>query len=146
MSTTQPTDALERLHEDERTFRTGLSVDLCRDNLDWLATNDATVDHIVRIERLRRENPRIWIELASACQDQTRRGVIAALVHNDGDAPYDALMEYTSCTRRTIQNHVYALRDAAVLDVVDGRPATVTFASDAVELLATDTLSLFYSE
>lgn len=111
------------------------------DNVEWLATNDVEVDHLIRIERLRRENPEEYMELVSACKDQYRRAVIAGVVIADGEATYDDIFRYTPSTRRTVRKHVYGFRDAGVLEVTESRPATITFASEAVEVLAKDVVS-----
>lgn len=135
---------LTRLHR-ERSFPDRGYSELRDSNMEWLANKNENVDHIVRIERLQREYHQEYAAMVAACENGNKRPVIAALLHHDGVATYNDLMEYTSISRRTVRNYAYELRDANVFTIEDGRPATVSFSSEAIEILTQDHLSKLYS-
>lgn len=117
---------------------------LSRRNREWLAENNHDLDHLVTVERLRRENPGEFALLASAVRDDNRRPIVAAVVHYGGSATYDDIETYTSCTRRTVRNHAYALRDAGVLELENSRVTVAAFKTETLAVLAEDILSHFY--
>lgn len=99
------------------------------------------VETVVEVERLRRRFSREFRILMEAIAEPTRRAVLACLVQRRNSTTYDDLAEWTSKTKRTVKNHVHALRDEDVLRVEDGRPAAISFRSDEIRLLASDVLS-----
>lgn len=99
------------------------------------------VETVVEVEKLRRRYSRRFRILMEAIGEPTRRAVLACLVQRRGGTTYDDLAEWTSKTKRTVKNHVHALRDEDVLQVEDGRPAAISFRSDEIRLLASDVLS-----
>lgn len=111
---------------------------------EWLEDEDLNAEDIIFVERLRRENPKTWAEVAAACQNPTARGVLAGLVEEREMATYDDLTEYTRCTRRTVRNHVYHLQDEGLVKVIDGRPAFIGFPDEATEILVKAALNVFY--
>jgi len=99
------------------------------------------VDTVVEVEKLRRRYSRRFRILMEAIGEPTRRAVLACLVQRRTGTTYDDLAEWTSKTKRTVKNHVHALRDENVLQVEDGRPAAISFRNDELRLLASDVLS-----
>lgn len=113
-------------------------------NREWLEEHGHDLDHLVTLERLRRENPGEFALLASAVRDDNRRPVVAAVVHHGGSATYDDIEAYTSCTRRTVRNHAYHLRDNGVLELENSRVTVASFKTETLAVLAEDILSHFY--
>jgi len=105
-----------------------------------IAGEDWSVQTLVDLERLRRENGREFRVLLESYGDETRRCVLACLVRS-GPSTYEDLAGWTTTTTRTVKAHVHDLRDEGVLAVEDGRPATVSFSSGDLRLLASDLLS-----
>jgi len=99
------------------------------------------VETVVEVEKLRRRYSTRFRILMEAIGEPTRRAVLACLVQRRGATTYDDLAEWTSKTKRTVKNHVHALRDEDVLQVEDGRPAAISFENDELRLLASDVLS-----
>lgn len=99
------------------------------------------VDTVVEVEKLRRRYSTRFRILMEAIGEPTRRAVLACLVQRRTGTTYDDLAEWTSKTKRTVKNHVHALRDEDVLQVEDGRPAAISFRNDELRLLASDVLS-----
>lgn len=75
-----------------------------------------------------------------ALGEPTRRAILACLIQN-GTTTYSDLSDWTSTTTRTVKNHVSDLRDAGVVEVEDGRPASIGIRNDDLRLLASDALS-----
>jgi hypothetical protein len=111
---------------------------------EWLEAEDLDAEKIIVVERLRRENPKTWAKSAASCQNPTTRAILAGLVEEREMATYDTLTEYTRCTRRTVRNHVYGLRDEGLVKVVEGRPAFIRFPDEATKLLIREALNVFY--
>lgn len=99
-----------------------------------------SVETVVSVERLRRRYRDEYRTLMVALGEPTRRGIVACLVQN-GTTTYANLSDWTSTTTRTIKNHVSDLRDAGVVEVEDGRPASIGIRNDDLRLLASDALS-----
>lgn len=98
-----------------------------------------TVDTLVDLEQLRRERAGVWTRLMRSLDDETTLQVVAGILR-PGPTGYHDLTERTGTTRRTVENHVYSLRDAGVVQV-GGNPAEISFTDDEVRLLASDVLS-----
>jgi len=99
-----------------------------------------SVETVVSVERLRRRYRDEYRECMVALGEPTRRGILACLVQN-GTTTYSHLSEWTETTTRTVKNHVHDLRDAGVVEVEDGRPASIAIQNDDLRLLASDALS-----
>ena len=99
-----------------------------------------SVGVIAETEYLRRQYATEYAILMSSLGETPRRGIIACLVKRGGGT-YDDLTEWTTTTKRTVKNHVHALRNENVLQVEDGRPAAISFRNDDLRLLASDVLS-----
>lgn len=143
MSTDKSADPLQRFHEGNVHES---HPELSRDNANWLATRDHGVDALVRMERLRHENADAYLSLTAAMTDDKLRPVLIGLCQEGGTATYDALENYTTVSRRTLKGRVYDLQDADVLAVDDTRPAVIHFPNDAVDALAKDVVTLYYTQ
>lgn len=108
-----------------------------------IAGEEWAVENVVEVERLRRTYKDEYRALMVALGSPTRRGIVTALVQNS-PRTYSELDEFTSKTTRTVKNHVSDLRDGGVVEVEDGRPATISFRNDEIQLLASDALSFNY--
>jgi DNA-binding transcriptional ArsR family regulator len=98
-----------------------------------------SVDTLVDLRRLKQERSETWVRLVGVLDDGTTIQVVAGILR-PGPTGYDDLVERTGATRRTVENHVYSLRDAGVIQV-GGNPAEISFVDDEVRLLASDVLS-----
>lgn len=136
-------DPVERFHEGN--LHATHHGELSRDNADWLATRDHGVDSLVRMERLRHENADAYLGLTAAMQDDKLRPVLIGLCQEGGTATYDDLENYTTVSRRTLKDRVYDLADDGVLAIDDTRPAVIHYPNDAVDALAKDVVSLYYT-
>lgn len=105
-----------------------------------IAGEEWAVETVVEVERLRRTYRDEFRVLMEAVGVPTRRGVLAALL-DASPRTYRELDEWTGTTTRTVKTHVHALRDEDILEVEDGRPATVAFLNDDLRLLSSDVLS-----
>ena len=105
-----------------------------------IAGEEWSVETVVSVERLRRRYRDEYRTLMVALGEPTRRGILACLVQN-GTTTYSDLSDWTSTTTRTVKNHVSDLRDAGVVEVEDGRPASIAIRNDDLRLLASDALS-----
>lgn len=99
-----------------------------------------SVETVVEVERLRRRYRDEYRECMVALGEPTRRAILACLIQN-GTTTYSDLSDWTSTTTRTVKNHVSDLRDAGVVEVEDGRPASIGIRNDDLRLLASDALS-----
>jgi DNA-binding transcriptional ArsR family regulator len=105
-----------------------------------IAGERRSVETVVEVERLRRTYSSEFRVLMEAIGEPTRRGVLAALL-DASPRTYKELDEWTGTTTRTIKNHVSDLSDAGIVEVEDGRPATIAFRNDDLRLLSSDVLS-----
>lgn len=105
-----------------------------------IAGEEWTVETVVEVERLRRTYRNEFRVLMEAVGDPTRRGVLAALL-SASPRTYRELDEWTGTTTRTVKTHVSDLSDAGIVEVRDGRPATISFRNDDLRLLSSDVLS-----
>lgn len=103
-----------------------------------------SADGVIGAERVKRENSDAFRTLLSAEDDPVLRKVIAAIA-SEGTVTYNRLTAYIpTVTRKTIRRKVYTLRDAGIVMVSGSKPATITVANPAMELLTNDVLSYYY--
>lgn len=105
-----------------------------------IAGEEWSVETVVEVERLRRRYRDEFRECMVALGEPTRRGILACLVQSS-PTTYAELSDWTSTTTRTVKNHVHDLRDAGVVEVRDGRPASIGIRNDDLRLLVSDALS-----
>lgn len=138
-----PTEPLDRVLDKNcpTLYREGLA----EDNARWLAQADDDLDAVVRVERVRRQNPRVTLAVHSAVNDPEYRAILLGVVEAGG-ATYDDIEAFVTTSRRTMRRRVGALQEDGVLEVdATAHPVVVTFATEAVALLAEDAFSLFFS-
>lgn len=105
-----------------------------------IAGEEWEVSNVLELERLRRENAPEFRCLMECVGNPPRRKILAALVQNS-PRTYADLSEWTTVTERTVKTHVHTLRDESILTVEEGRPASISFLSSELRLLASDVLS-----
>jgi len=116
---------------------------LSQENEQYLQENDYEVDHVVTLDRIRRENGETYTQLVSAMNDEIDRKIFATLSQLHGRATYDDLAERMHFSKRSIKEHVYKLdKDGHI--VRQSRPVIVMFADETTQLLAEDALNVFY--
>lgn len=109
----------------------------------WLGREGYHAEHVIAIERIRRENPDVYRQFVISTGDKTSRRILAALVGNRGTATYSELDTVTGVSRDTIKRRLKPLRDAGAIEVSASRPPVVSFATEAAEVLASDALSYY---
>lgn len=101
--------------------------------------NNWSVDTLVELERLRRERADEWTSLMRSVDDDGKIAVLVDIL-SPGHTGYESLIERTGYGRTKVEELVYSLRDAGIVEVV-GRPATIVFVDDDIRLLASDVVS-----
>lgn len=121
-------------------------VPLSQKNLTWLASEDASFDTIVRVERVRRTHVDEYRSLMFAADHEVKRKILASIAHRSGVVvTYETLEKNLSDTSlRTIRKYVSELESEGILRVGRGKPAAISFPSEAIELLANDILFYVY--
>jgi len=115
---------------------------LSQENRSWLATRSRDLDRVVSVERIRDENPRAYVGVMRATDDDTKTRILRTIAVRHGSVTYDDLDDFVpDVTTRTIKTKVADLRDHDVLDVGEGRPAAIGFVDEDVALLVEDTLA-----
>lgn len=117
---------------------------LSEDNTRWVAQQDRDVDSVVRIERIRKENPDLTLAIAEAVRDDQHRAVLMALAQGAGAETYDGIEPFMRCSRRTLKRRVRELEDMDIVTVDNSKPAVISYPSEPIELLVEDTLSMFF--
>lgn len=123
-------------------------VPISRKNLSWLAGEDTSFDTIVRVERIRRTHSEAYRALLMAVESDVKRRILASLAHRSGVViTYKTLEKNLPDTSlRTIRKYVSELESEGIVRVGHGKPAAISFPSEAVELLANDILFYVYNE
>lgn len=134
----------ERYHD--KNCRVSPLESLSEDNARWLANRQGTIDSVVRVQRIRQENPQLAVACTGVVYDDETRPVVMAVASEDGAAYYGDINDFMNASRRTVKRRVTDLQNDGVLTVDhDAKPAVVAFTSEVVELLIEDALSLFFS-
>jgi len=116
--------------------------DIGQENRSWLATRGRDLRKVVSVERIRDENPRAYVGIMRATDDDTKTRILRTIVARQGTVTYDDLDGFVpDVTTRTIKTKVAELRDHDVLDVGEGRPAAIGFVDEDAALLVEDTLA-----
>lgn len=120
-------------------------VEISEDNLAWLASGGESADLIIRIERLRREHPEAYLAIHAAMETKIKRKILVSLVAEERPLTYDELT--TRCpntSKRSVRRHVTDLKEDGVL-AVEGRPAYVSWESDAIRMVGRHSVTFFFS-
>jgi len=113
------------------------------ENKEYLQETDTDVDHVVTLDRLRRENGETYTQLVSCMDDEIDRKILASLTQHHGRITYEQLEAALPCSTRSIKEHVYKLCENGHLQRA-GRPILVEYADETTALLAEDALNVFY--
>lgn len=121
-------------------------VPLSRKNLTWLAAEETSFDTLVRVERVRRTHIEEYRSLMYAVDHEVKRKILASIAHRSGVVvTYETLEKnLTNTSLRTIRKYVSELESNGLLRVGRGKPAAISFPTEAVELLANDILFYVY--
>lgn len=110
---------------------------------EWLDSADFSVPSVVKMERIRHQNGRLFAQLLGyVTKSWDRLRIVHALVEHQHGVTYDTLEEYVDVSRRTLKDYVYELDD---MDAVErgGNPTVVRFPSDEARLLACDAATFY---
>lgn len=119
---------------------------LSDDNARWLAGQDWDIDSVVRIHRIRQENPDLALGISQAVQEEEHRPIILAIAQGGGATIYDEIEPFVSVSRRTVKRRVKHLQKRNVVRVdTDAKPAVIYFPNDVVDVLVRDCLNLFFT-
>lgn len=138
MSTNQQTEAL---YED--LLHTIHSDTVSDENIEYLRTNGMSLDHLITLDRVRRENGEQYAAIVSAMNDEIDRKIFATICQQHGRATYTDLENVLNFSIRSIKEHVYSLCEDGHLRR-SGRPTLVEFTDKKTALLAEDALNTFY--
>lgn len=120
-------------------------VEISEDNLAWLASGGESADLIIRIERLRREHPQAYLSIHAAMETTVKRKILTSLVAEERALTYDELT--TRCpntSKRSVRRHVADLVEDGVLSK-EGRPAYISWRSEAIRMVGRHSVTFFFS-
>jgi len=129
----------------ERTFPGSHVGELRKQDERWLAQQEFSAGSIIRLERLRREEPASFLKIADAVLDAKTRPLLMVVANSEGGVSYDELQKPMNCSKRTVRDRTKELCEAGILDKINSKPVVVGPADEPTGILIEDCLSLFLS-
>jgi len=99
-----------------------------------------SVDAKALLYDYQREHFDVFREIVKCTEIQSKRKVLAALLHNNGVCTYRDIDVFLPISERNIRKHISDLAEKGVVEKA-GNPVSITFPSEEIEVLVRDTVA-----
>lgn len=118
---------------------------LSEPNKDWLAAHpDHSLDSLVTLARLKESHRDRHLRLMECLADQEDRRILVGIHQAGGTATYDEIGEWSDLSRKRLRERITALVEDEVLAKTRQQFVVVSWADEAVEILAEDALATWF--